>query len=255
MATGRNASDAMPSSYRASETGPVSAVELAKAIAVTDAPRKNHLSCCRSTPTERRNRSRRLVAASRKIGGAPALLTAPIPWIQPPSGSGGTSGGGATLPSPRPTPRGAVPRTVRLRPFQHAALAAFERTARPDFIAVATPGAGKTTFALAALRTVLAARPGRVVVVAPTAHLKLQWAHAGVRLGLQLEPGWTPAGGVLGGPAEQLSMFAALSAVASRESAAWSPWQEPLPDAWSDMTDPTIEIELGPLPRLGGVDA
>ncbi len=86
-------------------------------------------------------------------------------------------------------------RSVRLRPWQHAALARFNASTQPDFLAVATPGAGKTTFALAALRTSLAKRPGRVLVVAPTAHLKLQWATAAARLGLHLDPAWTPADG------------------------------------------------------------
>ena len=88
-------------------------------------------------------------------------------------------------------------RSVRLRPWQHAALARFTASPHPDFLAVATPGAGKTTFALTALRTVLAARPAPVVVVAPTAHLKLQWAQAAARLQLHLDPAWTPADGPL----------------------------------------------------------
>ncbi len=86
-------------------------------------------------------------------------------------------------------------RSVRLRPWQHAALARFAAAEHPDFLAVATPGAGKTTFALAALRTSLAKRPGRVVVVAPTAHLKVQWASAAAGLGLHLDPAWSPADG------------------------------------------------------------
>ncbi|HEX5828380.1 MAG TPA: DEAD/DEAH box helicase [Candidatus Limnocylindrales bacterium] len=88
-------------------------------------------------------------------------------------------------------------RSVKLRPWQHAALARFAASPHPDFLAVATPGAGKTTFALAALRTVLARRPAQVVVVAPTAHLKVQWAHAAARLQLHLDPSWTPADGGL----------------------------------------------------------
>ena len=43
-------------------------------------------------------------------------------------------------------------RSVKLRPWQHAALARFAASPHPDFLAVATPGAGKTTFALTALR-------------------------------------------------------------------------------------------------------
>ena len=88
-------------------------------------------------------------------------------------------------------------RSVKLRPWQHAALRAFAESANPDFLAVATPGAGKTTFALAALRTALAARATRVVVVAPTAHLKVQWATAAAGLQLHLDPAWSPADGAL----------------------------------------------------------
>lgn len=88
-------------------------------------------------------------------------------------------------------------RSVKLRPWQHAALARFAASPHPDFLAVATPGAGKTTFALTALRQVLAKRPAPVVIVAPTAHLKVQWAQAAARLQLHLDPAWTPADGGL----------------------------------------------------------
>jgi superfamily II DNA or RNA helicase len=85
-------------------------------------------------------------------------------------------------------------RHIRLRPWQAQALERFESHPHPDFLAVATPGAGKTTFALAAaLRAVIATPSTRVVVVAPTAHLKVQWATAAARMGLQLDPNWSPA--------------------------------------------------------------
>ena len=47
-------------------------------------------------------------------------------------------------------------RTLRLRPWQRTALDAYQTTERSDFLAVATPGAGKTTFALTAARLSLA---------------------------------------------------------------------------------------------------
>lgn len=82
-------------------------------------------------------------------------------------------------------------RTIRLRKWQKNALDAFATRDRDDFLAVATPGAGKTTFALAASRQNLAAHPGRrLVVVAPTQHLKGQWAAAAERFGLHLDPAW-----------------------------------------------------------------
>jgi superfamily II DNA or RNA helicase len=78
-----------------------------------------------------------------------------------------------------------------LRRWQAEALAKFEAKADPDFLAVATPGAGKTTFALmAARRTLIARRAARVVVIVPTAHLKVQWADAAEGFGLRLEPNW-----------------------------------------------------------------
>ncbi len=85
-------------------------------------------------------------------------------------------------------------RTIRLRPWQKDALEKFRTTERSDFLAVATPGAGKTTFALTAVAQELTAYPHRrVVVVAPTAHLKLQWARAAAKLGIHLEASWASA--------------------------------------------------------------
>jgi superfamily II DNA or RNA helicase len=86
--------------------------------------------------------------------------------------------------------------TLRLRPWQRAAFDRFLAAEGPDFLAVATPGAGKTTFALACARSVLAERRCRLVVVAPTSHLKQQWALAAHRLGLALAPDWSPASGL-----------------------------------------------------------
>ncbi len=89
-------------------------------------------------------------------------------------------------------------RSIRLRRWQKEALDLLERHPHPDFLAVATPGAGKTTFALAAVTRYLAANPKhRVVVVAPTSHLKVQWARAAAALGIHLEPQWSSAQGGL----------------------------------------------------------
>jgi superfamily II DNA or RNA helicase len=86
--------------------------------------------------------------------------------------------------------------TVTLRPWQRAAFDQFMASPHPDFLAVATPGAGKTTFALTCARASLAAAPRTVVVVAPTSHLKVQWSLAAHRLGLQLDPDWAPGSGL-----------------------------------------------------------
>jgi superfamily II DNA or RNA helicase len=58
-----------------------------------------------------------------------------------------------------------------------------------DFLAAATPGAGKTTFALRLASELLRRRVvDRIVVVAPTEHLKTQWADAAARVGIRLDP-------------------------------------------------------------------
>jgi superfamily II DNA or RNA helicase len=86
--------------------------------------------------------------------------------------------------------------TVTLRPWQRAAFDQYRASEQPDFLAVATPGAGKTTFALTCARATLAEERRRLIVVAPTSHLKVQWSLAAHRLGLQLDPDWAPGQGL-----------------------------------------------------------
>src|SRR3546814_21128649 len=85
-------------------------------------------------------------------------------------------------------------RSVRLRRWQKQALDALDESPGADFLAVAPPGAGKTTFALTAVIRHLAANPAhRVVVVAPTSHLPLQWSRPAARYDLPLEPRCDPS--------------------------------------------------------------
>ena len=71
---------------------------------------------------------------------------------------------------PDRAPRGAAP---RLRQWQEEALAAYFAHEPRDYLAAATPGAGKTTFALRLAKELLARGNVRwVTVVAPTEHLK-----------------------------------------------------------------------------------
>ena len=81
-----------------------------------------------------------------------------------------------------------------LRAWQAEALERYLATNPQDFLAVATPGAGKTTFALR-IATELIARGvvRKVTVVCPTEHLKTQWAQSAARVGLQLDPDFTNA--------------------------------------------------------------
>ncbi|SDN48588.1 DEAD/DEAH box helicase [Geodermatophilus sp. DSM 45219] len=83
-----------------------------------------------------------------------------------------------------------------LRAWQQAALEEYEQRSPKDFLVTATPGAGKTTFALTLAARLLQRREvARVVVVCPTDHLRLQWADAADRMGIVLDPGLTNAVG------------------------------------------------------------
>jgi superfamily II DNA or RNA helicase len=79
-----------------------------------------------------------------------------------------------------------------LRAWQTAALERYFAESPKDFLAVATPGAGKTTFALTAAAELLGRRVvDRVTVVAPTEHLKTQWAEAAARAGIPIDPSYS----------------------------------------------------------------
>ena len=82
-----------------------------------------------------------------------------------------------------------APSTQALRGWQRRALVRY-LTARPrDFLLVATPGAGKTAFALRIAGELLSeGTVERITVVVPTEHLKTQWAAAGAAAGISLDP-------------------------------------------------------------------
>src|SRR5690606_9469660 len=65
----------------------------------------------------------------------------------------------------------------RLRAWQQEAIQQYFSSPKHDYLVAATPGAGKTTFALRLAKQLLDERTvNRLVVVAPTEHLKYQWA-------------------------------------------------------------------------------
>ncbi len=81
-----------------------------------------------------------------------------------------------------------------LRGWQRRALVEYLRRRSEDFLAVATPGAGKTTFALRVAAELLAdGTVDALTVVTPTEHLKTQWSQAAGRLGIQLDCGFRNA--------------------------------------------------------------
>ena len=76
----------------------------------------------------------------------------------------------------------AAPSTQALRGWQRRALVKYLAAKPRDFLAVATPGSGKTTFALRIAAELLAdGTVEQVTVVVPTEHLKVQWAQAAAR--------------------------------------------------------------------------
>ena len=81
-----------------------------------------------------------------------------------------------------------------LRAWQRRALVEYLRRRDEDFLAVATPGAGKTAFALRIAAELLGdGTVEAVTVVTPTEHLKGQWAAAGARVGIELDPAFRNA--------------------------------------------------------------
>lgn len=98
--------------------------------------------------------------------------------------------------SPSYPERAARGTASKLRAWQAEALDLYFETEPRDFLAAATPGAGKTTFALRLAVELIARRVvDRVTVVAPTDHLKRQWADAAHRVGLRLNPGYANGDG------------------------------------------------------------
>ena len=82
----------------------------------------------------------------------------------------------------------------KLRAWQAAAMDRYFTDQPRDFLAVATPGAGKTTYALR-LATELLQRGvvEQITIVAPTEHLKTQWADAAARVNIHIDPRFTNA--------------------------------------------------------------
>ena len=82
--------------------------------------------------------------------------------------------------------------TAPLRDWQRRALAAVQTHPSGDFLAMATPAAGKTRFALRVAHDFLTNRAAvRLLVVCPTNHLRTQWSEAAGKIGLQLDPALT----------------------------------------------------------------
>ena len=82
-----------------------------------------------------------------------------------------------------------APSTQALRGWQRRAMVRYLAARPRDFLAVATPGSGKTTFALRVAGELLAdGTVERITIVVPTEHLKTQWAQAAAGVGMALDP-------------------------------------------------------------------
>jgi superfamily II DNA or RNA helicase len=85
---------------------------------------------------------------------------------------------------------------LSLRSWQKEAYREYFRLPRRDFLLVATPGAGKTAWALTIAAELLARREiASVTVVTPTEHLKHQWAQAAHYVGISLDSSYRNAQG------------------------------------------------------------
>ncbi|PXW33647.1 UNVERIFIED_CONTAM: superfamily II DNA or RNA helicase [Williamsia faeni] len=97
---------------------------------------------------------------------------------------------------PSTTSPAPAPAASSLRTWQRRALTKYLSGAPKDFLAVATPGAGKTTFGLRIAAELLADRTvDAITVVAPTEHLKHQWAASAARAGIALDSNFSNSAG------------------------------------------------------------
>jgi superfamily II DNA or RNA helicase len=84
----------------------------------------------------------------------------------------------------------------QLRGWQKDAYHEYFRLPRRDFLLVATPGAGKTRYALTVAAELLARREvAALTIVTPTEHLKHQWAEAASRFGIAIDSSYSNAQG------------------------------------------------------------
>ncbi|MGW0808790.1 DEAD/DEAH box helicase [Nonomuraea sp. NPDC002799] len=91
--------------------------------------------------------------------------------------------------SPSYPDRAAWGTAPKLRAWQQDAFDLYFRREPRDFLTVATPGAGKTTYALRIASELIANGVIRAItIVTPTEHLKRQWADAAAKVGIGIDP-------------------------------------------------------------------
>lgn len=78
---------------------------------------------------------------------------------------------------------------MQLRQWQKEAMEKYRVTNPRDFTVTATPGAGKTTFALTIAQKLLKVKAvNQVIIVVPTDHLRKQWGDNAIERGIFLDP-------------------------------------------------------------------
>ncbi|MFW0121184.1 DEAD/DEAH box helicase [Rothia sp. CCM 9418] len=98
--------------------------------------------------------------------------------------------------SPAYPNRAAWGTATKLRAWQAEAMNKYFSENPRDFMAVATPGAGKTTFALTVAKELFNRGViNRLTVVAPTDHLKKQWADAAAKVHIAIDPNYKNSDG------------------------------------------------------------
>lgn len=80
-------------------------------------------------------------------------------------------------------------KTISLRKWQYEALEKIKPLSHP--LIVATPGSGKTTFAIVSSLFYLKEYvEGKIIIVVPTKHLKKQWAESAGKFGVKMHDDW-----------------------------------------------------------------
>jgi superfamily II DNA or RNA helicase len=91
--------------------------------------------------------------------------------------------------SPSYPDRAAWGTAPKLRAWQQEAFDLYLQREPRDFLTVATPGAGKTTYALRIASELLTRGVIKAItIVTPTEHLKRQWADAAAKVGIGIDP-------------------------------------------------------------------
>jgi len=83
------------------------------------------------------------------------------------------------------------PNHIDLREWQKQAIELYNDLNQKDFLAVATPGAGKTIFALYLAHDLQKGNVKQIIIVTPSNHLRTQWTEKASQVGIELSSDFT----------------------------------------------------------------